>query len=316
MRLSESVFSVFLTVLCACSPLCFGEDTPSEEQKRTIFRAQYNQHRAEKRLAAIGILDDSKEQRSIETLYFVSFRDPDPEVRSRAFSALVYCEDEYGYTAHLAADSFRQEKEFGVKVEKAVAMGRLQYKWAALNELVEFLSTLRWNYWNWHTYNNHGGYIASGTPPEPPPAPVSGSESDVKRVDEKKNDEKKIAAGNEGYDRWRNREPLRWRNENELMGLIAGTINRMTGTQIESRPRIDQEIVKWWDRKSELWVEYDRKMRTDRLPKWKDIQFKTPIAPSEDGIVAGKDTLRDLLDAKEEKPVTAKKVRGVDVEDE
>jgi len=315
MRRSASILYTLLAMLCASSALCFSEEEHSEEQKRTIFRAQYNQQRAEKRLAAISVLDDCKEQRSIETLYFVSFRDPDPEVRSRAFSAMIYCEDTYGYTAYLAADSFRQEKEFGVKVEKAVEMGRLQYKWAALNELVEFLSTLRWNYWNWHTYNNHGGYIASGTPPEPPPPIESGSESDAKRVDEKKRDEKKVA-DNDRLDRWRNREPLRWRNENELMGLVAGTINRMTGTQIESRPRIDQEIVKWWDRKSELWMEYDRKMRTDRLPKWKDIQFKAPTRMPEERIEPGKDALRDLLEAKEDKPVTTKKVRGVDVEDE
>lgn len=303
MRFSTLVLC--LAALTALTPVISAQEGPTEELRRAQFLAAYNRQRAEKRLMAISHLDESKDQRSIETLYFVSVRDPDPEVRSRAFSALVHCEDEYGYTAHLAADSFRQEKEFGVKVEKAVEMSALQYKWAALNELVEFLSTLRWNYWNWHSYARHTGYVAQGNPPMDPPI-TSGSDSEEKKAAVREND---------GYERWKNREPLRWRSENELMGLIGATINRISGTKIEARPRIDQEIVKWWDRKSDLWLEYDRNLRTAKLPKWKDIRFKNPRDLQDDGIQPGKDTLQDLLAEKKEEKAPAR-VRGVQVDDE
>src|ERR1700759_2044299 len=148
MQLSQRLLQYSFLLVALSSVVAVADDTRTEEQKRTIFLAEYNRQRADKRLVAISILDNSREQRSIEMLYFVSFRDPDPGGRSRAFSALVHCEDVYGYTARLAAESFKREKEIGVKVEKAVGMGVLQYKWSALNELTQFLSTLRWSDWN------------------------------------------------------------------------------------------------------------------------------------------------------------------------
>lgn len=312
-----------LLVLPVLACMLFGAIAKeSEEPQRTQFRAAYNGQRAEQRLMAIDVLEASTEQPSIETLYFVSVRDPDPEVRSRAFDALVHCSDTYGYTAHLAADSFRQEKEFGVKVEKGVELGNLHYKWAALNELTAFLSTLRWNYWNWHSYARNSGYIPAGTPPETPSTPINSDElegaasppsaaavaSAVAAAEVKK-------TGQAGYERWKNRKTPRWRSENELMGLIAGTINRISGAQVDAVPRVDQEIVKWWERKSELWMEYDRKLRTEKLPKWKDVKFANPRELKVEGIQPGKDTLRDLLETPA-KAEAAKKVNGVREEDE
>ena len=264
---------LFLTlpVISAFSPLCFPAEILSGEQKRVDFLAAYNGMRADKRLAAIGKLDGCKELRSIETLYFVSWRDADPEVRSRAFSTMVHCDDAYGYTAYLAANSFKRENDLGVKVEKAVEMGSLHYKWEALNELVGFLRTLRWKYWAWNWYGHSGGYIASGNPPAVP--------GETPRIKDE----------GSGY----GREPLRWRSENELIALIAGVINRLSGTRVESRPRIDQEIVKWWERKSDLWAEYDRELRATTIVKPKVLQFKNlNDAPDEDDeIQPGKDTI-------------------------
>jgi hypothetical protein len=252
--------------------------TSGEEQKRADFLAAYNGQRADRRLVAISKLNHCKAQRSIETLYFVSWFDADPEVRSRAFSALVHCEDTYGYTAYLAADSFKRENEPGVKVEKAVAMGSLRYRWSALNELVGFLGSLRWRWWGgWNDYSRSGGYVRAGTPPpvsSTGPAPVQDSE----------------------YDLWRQREPLRWRSENELMAIVVGVINRLSGTSTESRPRIDQEIVKWWDRKSELWTEYDRKLREKTLSDSKPVHFKDLQGMRDDEIQPGKDTLQDIVE--------------------
>src|SRR5205085_2037714 len=116
-------------LLTVSSPLCFSEDMPSELQKRLDFIGAYNGKRAEKRMAAIRILDNCKEERSIETLFFISWVDPDPEIRSRAFSSMVHCDDTYGFVAYLAAESFKRETELGAKVEKAVGMGSLKYKW-------------------------------------------------------------------------------------------------------------------------------------------------------------------------------------------
>jgi hypothetical protein len=251
------------------------EKNSGEEQKRADFLAAYNGQRADKRLVSISKLSDCKAQRSIETLYFVSWLDADPEVRSRAFSALIRCEDTYGYTAYLAADSFKRENEPGVKIEKAVAMGSLRYRWSALNELVSFLGSLRWRWWwGWSGYSRSGGYVVAGTPPlvsSSGPAPVEDRE----------------------YDLWRQREPLRWRSENELMAIVGGVINRLSGTKTESRPRIDQEIVKWWDRKSELWAEYDRKLREKTLSDSKPVQFKVLQGMRDDEIQPGKDMLHD-----------------------
>jgi hypothetical protein len=303
MNYPRILLTVFLTVLSVSSTLCFSKEELAESLKRAEFRAAYNVQRADRRLAALSKLNGCKEQQSIETLYFVSLRDPDPEIRSRAFSAMVHCGDTYGYTAHLAADSFNRELDLGVKVEKAVAMESLRYKWAALNAMVGFLRTLRWNNWNWNLYERSGGYIASGNPPEIPGEP-----------NEVKDD-------GEGYDGWRNREPLRWRSENDLMGIVAATINRMSGTQLESRPRIDQEIVKWWERKSDLWQDYDRKLRARTLASSKEIHFKDPVLLQDDSIQPGKDTLKDLLGkeaepAKNGKPIMAEKSRGPRPEDE
>ena len=272
--------------LCAYSIPCLSEEPTSDAEKRAAFKAAYNERKAEERLDAVGKLEGVKEQFSIEMVYWVSWSDPDPEVRSRAFSVLVHCEDTYGYTAYLAADSFSREKEIGVKVEKAVAMAPLKYKWAALNELVTFLRTLRWNDWNWHWYNHSGGYIAAGTPPEDVSKKVTSGE------------------GSSGDDYARKSEPLRWRNENELIAIIAGTVNKMTGTKMESRPRIDQEIVKWWERKSDLWAEYDRKLQRKEQEEIKESQFKElKTVIKMDELKPGKDTLRDLLSESKTKEI-------------
>lgn len=286
---------ILITILTLCSlaaPVCLSQEAPGEEQKRANFIAAYNGMRAEKRLAAISKLTQCKAQLSIEMLYYVSVQDADPEVRSRAFSALVHCEDTYGYTAYLAANSFKEEKEIGVKVEKAVQLDSLHYKWSALNELVGFLGSLRWNYWYWNWYKQSGGYIGSGNPPE-----SLVEKGDKKAEGSGAKDEGSASKTESGgiEDTWRNVEPLRWRNENELIAIVAGVINRMSGTQLESRPRIDQEIVKWWERKSELWAEYDRKLRTKTLEDSRQIKFKSLQNLRVDEVQPGKDTLRGII---------------------
>lgn len=248
------IIALLATSSLTASAASFSTDG-SEEQKHLNFLAAYNEQPARKRSAALHILDKSKDQRSIETLFSVSWRDPDPEVRSRAFFSLVHCEDQYGYTAYLAAESFKRETEPGVKVEKAVNLNALRYKWSALNELVTFLHSLRWSYWQWNP-NTNGGYIANGDAPESP------------------SDTPKPAVVRSGYDEWRDREPLRWRTEEELIGLVTNQINHITGTQMESRPRIDQEITKWWERKGDSWADYDRKLRNKSLASSRDIVFK------------------------------------------
>ena len=254
---SRVFFIPILAVSLTASAFGFSVDT-NEEQKHVDFLAAYNEQPARKRIAAIAKLERSKDQRSIETLYSVSTRDPDPEVRSRAFFALVHCDDEYGYTAYLAAASFKKETEEGVKVEKAVRLGALRYKWAALNELVLFLHSLRWNPWQWNSYSSTSGYIAAGDPPESPGETTKPVPPPPKS----------------GYPEWQNREPLRWRSEEELIGLVTKTINGIAGTQMESRPRIDQEIVKWWERKGDLWLDYDRQLRAKTQAKAQEVKFK------------------------------------------
>ncbi len=275
MFFSHRIFTLILAVSLTSSSFGFSVDT-SEEQKHLDFLAAYNEQPAKKRIAAITKLDRAKDQRSIETLYSVSLRDPDPEVRSRAFFALVHCDDEYGYTAYLAADSFKKETEEGVKVEKAVRLGALRYKWAALNELVGFLHSLRWNPWQWNSYSSNGGYIAAGDPPSPGETPS------------------KPAPPKSGYPEWQNREPLRWRSEEELIGLVTKTINGIAGTQMESRPRIDQEIVKWWERKGDLWLDYDRQLRAKTQAKAQEVKFKDVAEIRADDIRPDA-TLRDML---------------------
>ncbi len=294
--------------LCSQSP-CLSMEESSEVHRRRDFLAAYNQRTAHERFTAIQKLEGAKEDRSIEMLYFVSWKDPDPEVRSRAFSTLVLCDDTYGYTAYLAADSFKRETELGVKVEMAVAMGSLKYKWSALNELVDFLRTLRWQYYNWSWYGagRSAGYIASGNPPVEPGG--------------------KNAERGSGDDYGRGQEPLRWHSERELMGIIAEVINRLSGTRIESRPRIDQEIVKWWDRKSALWAAHDRRLRTKTLKdsrdskeiQWKDLKNmkNDEVVPGKD-IIPGNDIVRKFLirPTKMENLRGDEKVRQAAIEDE
>ena len=259
-----------------------SEEGNVELQKRLDFINAYNGKRADKRLAALSLLNNVKEEKSIETLFFVSWADCDPEIRSRAFSSMVHCEDTYGFVAYLAAESFKQEQEIGVKVEKAIELGGLKYKWSALNELVHFTSTLRWSIWNWPYagYHRSGGYIASGDPPPVPDYP------------EDKNASNGVNEGNTG------KEPRRWQSENELIGLVLNSINRLSGTRMESRARIDQEIVKWWDRKSELWEEYDRKLRARTLANMREVHFMDFKEMHFEDIKPGKDTLREALGAK------------------
>lgn len=292
---SRTFFILLLAGSLATSAFCFSESDP-EEQRHADFLAAYNGQTALKRVDAIRKLDHSKDQRSLETLYSVSWRDPDPEVRSRAFFALVHSEDPYGYTAYLAADSFKLETEPGVKVEKAVALSSLRYKWSALNELVGFLHSLRWNPWQWNSYGNNGGYVAAGNPPN----------------SESPGETSKPTVARGGYEEWQHREPLRWRSEEELIGIITQTINRMSGTQMEARPRIDQEIVKWWERKSDLWADYDLKIRSKMLAKSQEIKFKDLKDIRADDIQPAKDTARDMVSksivpANEAKPVTPNK---------
>jgi hypothetical protein len=280
---------------------CHSLEENTELERRNAFLTAYNWRKANERLAALDHMTGIKEPYSIEMLYYVSWMDPDTEVRSRAFSILVRCPDKLGYTAYLAANSFKREKEMGVKVEKAVALSMLRYKWSALNELVDFLRTTRWSDWYWWNRNQSAGYIAAGTPPGEPGYGVRGEDS--------------------GDKQWQNREVLRWRNENEFIAHITGVVNRMAGTQIESRPRIDQEIVKWWDRKSELWADYDRKLRAKELGEQKDIEWNKMMKAKGEDIMPGKDVLPHFLSAndavlKGDKPKKEEKAKAPIVEDE
>jgi hypothetical protein len=296
MHVLRSAFCGVLALSFACTLLCGAEDSSFGEQKHVDFLAAYNNQPVSQRIAALRKLDYSKDQQSIETLFSISWRDPDPEVRSRAFYGLVHSEDLYGYTANLAADSFKRETEPGVKVEKAVGLSSLRYRWAALNELVNFLHAQRWSSWNFNGSGTNGAYISSGSPPE---AQSDGSKPATAR-----------SSG--GYDEWKNREPLRWRTEEELIGIITNTINKMSGTQIESRPRIDQEITKWWERKSDQWLEYDRKLRSKIQANAQPVKFKEVKDIHDDELQPGKDTARDIVTksaspSKDEKPLTATK---------
>ena len=80
------------------------------------------------------------------------------------------------------------------------------------------------------------------------------------------------------------------------MAIIVGVIGRLSGTRTESRPRIDQEIVKWWERKSELWAEYDRNLREKTLADSKPVQFKDLQDMKDDEIQPGKDVLRNMIE--------------------
>lgn len=281
-NLRSSLVLVALTVLSTGA--CFAVEV-SDEQKHVDFLEAYNGQTVPKRIAAIKKLDGSTDLRSIETLYSVSWRDPDPEVRSRAFYALVHCEDVNGYTANLAAESFKRETEAGVKVEKAAGLGNLNYKWAALNELVNYLHSLRWSQWTATSSAAGSGYIAMGDAPS--------SDGGAPNVGPKR------PAGNptagSTYDAWKNREPLRYRTEEELMGLIVNTINRMSGTHMESRPRIDQEIVKWWERKGEGWAEYDRDLRAKSQASARNMKLKDVSEIRDDGVQPTKDAAKEMV---------------------
>jgi len=161
MHYSRSLFITVLAILSACSPFCLSEETPTEEQRRTEFLAEYNGLRADKRLAAISTLRDSKEQRSIEALYFVSWRDSDPEVRSHAFPPWSTVTTTYGYIAHwrLTASSAKRSSRQG---GESGGDGLAAVQVAALNELVGFLRTLRWAYWDWNWRARSAGYVAAG----------------------------------------------------------------------------------------------------------------------------------------------------------
>jgi hypothetical protein len=254
---------------------CFSEDNTPELKRRNSSSVTHDWNKANERLAALGKMAGKKESYTNEELYHISCMDPDPEVRSLAFFMLTRSPDKLGYTAYLAADSFKREKELGVKVEKAVAMNKLQYKWSALNELVGFLRTLRWNDWNGDCQRCHGGYIPAGTPPGELGYGVTSEDR--------------------GVVEWEHHEVLQCRNEPELIGHICTAINRLAGTQMGSRPRIDQEIVKWWERKSELWADYDRKLRTEELRKEKELAWNNNAKADAKFIKSGQDILLQQL---------------------
>ncbi|MCW8129139.1 MAG: hypothetical protein KIS92_02035 [Planctomycetota bacterium] len=295
------MYATIMLLLSAAGVACAAE--PTELEVRNEFLKAYNWKKANERLASLGYLTQATEDYSYQMLFLVSWKDPDPEVRSRAFTILCKRPDKVGYVAYLAAASFREERELGVKIEKATAMAGLKYRWSALNELVNFLKTLRWYHdWYWWNTRHPTGYIAGGTPPG---EPGSGTESG--------------GGSKEG----RAREPQRWRSERELMQHVCGVINKLANTNIESRPRIDQEIVKWWERKSDLWEDYDRKLRTQALGIQKEpdfgeklVRIKPEVHQPQEEVDEMEADIRKFLEAqKKEEPARAAVPAGTSVKD-
>lgn len=134
------------------------EAAPRDEAKvRERFMKAYWDIVSDNRLAALDILKDVAEDKSLWTLYAVSYWDYEPRVRRRAFAQLVGSHDALGYVSYLAARSFRLEPDEDVLAWKAEAMRELDFKWEPLNELVGFMVRQKYPRYG-YPYGYHGGW--------------------------------------------------------------------------------------------------------------------------------------------------------------
>lgn len=154
-----------ITMLC-CAAILAADPSPEsppadpardEAKLRDRFMKDYWDIVSDNRLAALDILKGATEDKSLWTLYAVSYWDYEPRVRRRAFSMLADTHDALGYVSYLAARSFRLEPDEDVLAWKAEAMRELDFKWEPLNELVGFMVRQKYPRYG-YPYGYHGGW--------------------------------------------------------------------------------------------------------------------------------------------------------------
>jgi len=207
-----------------------------EQTMRAKFADSYNRKRWKERLEALEHLKSAKEDRTFQILYHVSVFDTDPEVRAKAFRVLASCHDQWGYVAYLCAQSLTAERVINVKYNKAAAMGGLRYKYHAAEALADFLRRLR--------YRNHDWYYIDT--------------SDLSLTAEGR--ARDSVKSWEGYT-----EPDYFNNERAGMKIVVGAINSLGKAKLQVRPRLDQEVVEWWNRHKEYILEDDQKLRAKEV---------------------------------------------------
>lgn len=207
-----------------------------EQTMRAKFADGYNRKRWKERLEALDHLKSAKEDRTFQTLYHVSVFDTDPEVRVKAFRVLANCHDQWGYVAYLCAQSLTAERVINVKYNKAAVMGGLRYRYHAAEALSDFLRRLR--------YRNHDWYYIDT--------------SDLTLTAEGR--ARDSIKSWEGYT-----EPDYFNNERAGMKIVVGALNSLGKAKLQVRPRVDQEVVEWWNRHKEYILEDDQKLRAKEV---------------------------------------------------
>lgn len=251
----------------------------TDQMARGKFAQAYNGKRWKERLVALDELKGVKEDQSHQLLYHVSVLDTDPEVRLKAFRVLAACPDKVGYVAYLASLSLKAEKNMSVKFNKAAAMGSFSYKYHATEALADFLRRLRYRNPDWYYIDTTDiSYTSDGQ-----------------------------RAGNTHS--WEGYEPDYWGNERAGMTILIGALNKIANSRLQVRPRVDQEIVEWWNRHKEYILEEDQKLRAKEMPN-NTLDFsklkmaKMDLVPGDDGMKKG---VERMLEEKEEVKVAPAK---------
>lgn len=262
-----AVLALMAAVACG-----FARAEENEQQARSKFAQAYNQKRWKERLVALDELKGAKEDQTHQLLYHVSTLDTDPEVRLKAFRVLSECPDRLGYVAYLASLSLKAEKNMSVKFNKAAAMGSFSYKYHATEALEDFLRRLRHRNPDWY-------YIDT--------TDISYT-SDGRRAGSTRS--------------WDGYEPDYWGNERAGMTILVGALNKLANARLQVRPRVDQEVVEWWNRHKDYILEEDQKLRAKETPPnvldFSKLKLtKMDLVPGDDGMKKG---VERMLDEKEE----------------
>jgi hypothetical protein len=204
----------------------------SEEAARKRFHAKYWDVVSEERLAALDPLANVREDRSHWILYTVSFWDPEPAVRRKAFRMLVGSEDRVGHVSYLASRSFRLERDPDMRAEKAGMMAGLRFKWHALSELCAFASGARYPRYEYpaDAYDDarpHRWWVWVG---------------------------RTKGIGVMYGDPWRGRDAA------GRMARVLEAINVLGKSRFEARPGEGRRIGKWWREKDAEFREVDRRL--------------------------------------------------------
>lgn len=214
-----------------------GEQEP-EAQRRKQFEKVYGSGIKEQQLAALETLRGGKEPNTGKSLYKVFTVSRDPEIRLATFDVLCSLEDPDGSFAHLVALCFRAEREREAKVNMALSMQKMKYKWSALSELCRFAPQL--------------GF---------PVVPIE---------DEKdRNRRRRRPQVQGGISRDENYEEIleRTLKVREQLVLVLNAINHLSGEIFFASRKTPQEIRAWWRKYNLVVLKHDADRREGKLPK-------------------------------------------------